>query len=138
MVFFFFLRIKIYVPEHIKHVHHHHVKKVPIYIVTKEKPKVIHASHIEDDIEDTSYRKSPRIKSHPDYDDIFIQGIYKGDESHVHEDVDSNLEYTTLEPKLEKKKHKLPYILKNYNIKQHNYKLEQSVARHNRLKLYDY
>lgn len=131
----FFYRIKIYVPEHIKHVHHHHVKKVPIYIVTKDKPRVLHASHIEEDYED-SYRKSPRTKSH-DYDDTVIQGIYKGDESNVHEDIDSSLGFTTPEPQLEYKKHKLPYIMKNSNLKQRNFLLQHTGARHNRLKLYD-
>lgn len=90
----------------------------------------MHASHIEDDFEDLSYKKMPRIRAHPDdYDDFFIQGIYKGDESHVHEDIDSTVVYTTPQPQTEVKKQKLPYILTNS---------QQTGVRYNRLKLYGY
>lgn len=90
----------------------------------------MHASHIEDDDDDVPYKKKPRTKSHADYDDdVLIQGIYKGDESHIHEDVDTNYDYTTLQPQLptEKIKQKLPYILRSHNPKQKNY-LQQSTG----------
>lgn len=72
--------------------HHHHVKKVPVYIVTKDKPRVMHASHIEDDFDDNvAHWKATKSKAaHMDYNDQSIQGIYKGDESHVHEDIDDD------------------------------------------------
>lgn len=94
----------------------------------------MHASHIEDDFEDLqSYKKMPRIKAHPDYDDFFIQGIYKGDESHVHEDIDSNFAYTTPQTQTDVKKKKLPFISTNSNLKS-----QQTGVRYNRLKMYDY
>ncbi|XP_050431421.1 uncharacterized protein LOC126839987 [Adelges cooleyi] len=127
-------RIKIFIPEHIKHVHHHHVKKVPVYIVTKEKPRVMHASHIEEDYED-GYRKSPKHKSHPEYDDVVIQGIYRGDESHIHEDVDNNnYDYSTGLPQIKSIKPKLPYMLQKNNGKKKNSSYN-TVTRHNRLRL---
>lgn len=76
-------------PERIKHVHHHHVRKVPVYIVTKDRPRVMHATHIEDEFEDVGpqyFKRSPgtRARAAADYDDeSVIQGVYRGDESHV-------------------------------------------------------
>lgn len=135
---FYSRRIKIYVPEYTRHVHHHHVKKVPVYIVTKDKPRVMHASHIEDDFDDSSHRKFPRTKTQPDYGDVLIQGIYQGDESHVHEDVGIAPEYTTSQPlqtakTIVKNQQKLPYMLTNYNFKP----LQRTGARHNRFTLYN-
>lgn len=144
---FFINRIKIYVPEHIKHVHHHHVKKVPVYIVTKERPRVMHATHIEDDFADLPYRRAPRTaKTHPvDYDDVAIQGIYKGDESHVHEDIsDDGSEYATVVPPPPPRPEttgslKLPYMLRGASLKQPNRSLllpQPTGGRQNRLKTY--
>lgn len=98
----------------------------------------MHASHIEDD--DVSYRKIPRTKSHTDYDDdVLIQGIYKGDESHIHEDVETNYEYTTLQPQpqTETKKHKVPYIMRNQNPRQKNHLQQHAGEHHHRLTLYN-
>jgi len=117
------------------------VKKVPVYIVTKDKPKVMHASHIEDDIEDVPHKKITRIRTNPDHE-VLIRGIYKGDESHVHEDIEySNVEFTTLQPEINTNalnKHIQPYILKTSNLKPNNYLLYHNMnVRHNRLRQYD-
>lgn len=116
-----------------------------MYIVTKEKPRVMHASHIEDDSEDdVPYRQFQRTKTHADYDDdVLIRGIYKGDESHVYEQVDTDFDYTTTlapQPQTETRKHKiLPYAqMKGPNPRQkNNYMLQHDRVHHNMFTLYN-
>lgn len=134
---YFRFRIKIYVPEHIKHVHHHHVRKVPVYIVTKDKPTVMYASHIEDDFDDhVAYWKSTRSKTaHSEHDDLSIRGIYREDGSHVQEDIDvDQSQHVSPKPAhVEIKKHKLlPYVMtssSSNNNKKLNYMLQRSQSR---------
>ncbi|VVC32173.1 Hypothetical protein CINCED_3A004024 [Cinara cedri] len=139
-------RIKIFVPERINHVHHHHVKKVPVYIVTKEKPRVMHALPIEDDEFDGALPRGKSQRTRPElYDDSPIRAIYNGDDdgshSHVHESLYTDDLHATVRPQLQninvEKRPKIPYVLKHSGdpavVTSHsnnNYLAQRAAAKH--------